>query len=141
MANVYDLIQRALEERLSAFSSLPSGGVAWENVEFKPTEGTAWCRAFISPSEVSRKTLGEDGYSRVDGVFLVTLYYPKNQGSGACRRVADALAQWFKSGTRLTAGVVTVTCSSARRAAALTDDPKWYQIPVQVFWYTHRNEL
>ena len=141
MSNVYDLVERAFEERLDSFPYLPDAGVAYANEQFnRPDPDASWFQAKLIPGTPSRKVLGPDGYSRLDGAYMINMFYPKGEGSGTARRAADQLIQWFKSGTRLRAGDVFVSCLTASRAGA-DDSGEWYQIPVSIYWYTHRNEV
>ncbi len=143
MADVYFHVEKALQERLEAFAELPADGVAYENVRYSPPSpkaGLAWFEAYFDPGETDRKTLGPNGYSRLDGGFQITLNFPKNTGSADARRAADKMVQWFKSGTRLGSGGVSFTCRKAKRSKRIPND-KWYRLPVKVDWYTHRTEL
>ena len=139
--SVYDRYQSALEGRLSAFSGFPYGNVAWENVRFSPpTPTTPWMRASFMPVAAERKALGEDGYSRVDGLFKIWIYYPLGQGSSESSIIADSLIQWFKSGTRLESGGERVTILSASRGQGGIEDA-WWVIPVTISWYSHTGKV
>lgn len=139
--SVYDRLQSALEERLEAFPNMPDGGVAHENVQFTPpTPSTAWMRVSFIPVASSRRTLGVNGLSRIDGVFSVWIYYPMGQGTSESSIVADRLIEWFKSGTRLESGGEVVTILSAARGQGGIQDA-WWITPVTVSWYSHTGKV
>ena len=145
MSDVYDKIRSALDTRLKAMGdALPSienkPVIAWENVTFTPPDGSAWVRAHFGTSASQRKTAGDTGYSRIDGMYEVVIMWPLGDGAGGPVRLADKIIQQFKSGTRLSAGDVTITVSAAWKAPGYSDGG-WFNVPVTVAWYTHQNEV
>lgn len=139
--SIYDRLQSCFEERLAAFPYMPTGSVAWENVKFTPpTPQTPWLRATFVPVASSRKALGEDGYSRIDGGFLIWIYYPLGQGSRESSVVADQLVTWFKSGTRLESGGEYVTVLTAEHGQGSVENA-WWCTPVRISWYSHTGKV
>jgi hypothetical protein len=148
MARVFDQVQQAIEARISEFSEVPLDPatgrmlVSFENDRFQPLDGAAWWRVNFMPSGApTRGSYGEEGYSRADGEVIVDLFYPAGEGSGEARRAADDLIAHFKSGTRITSiDDVVVSIWRAWRAPGITE-PRWYHIPVHIWWTVHRSEL
>lgn len=147
MAQVYDQVQAALEERLLECDSRPihptTGRplIAFENSRFEPIDDQPWWRATFAPTTVDRGSYGQNGYSRADGEMVVDLFYPAGEGSGEARKAADDLIEYFKSGTRMTSDDgVTVSVWRAYRMPGLSE-PRWYHIPVHIWWTVHRKEL
>lgn len=135
----------ALETHLSRWDDLPSGGVAWENSRFIPPSeaDTLWVRVNFQPNVATRRTAGDNGYSRIEGMFSIVIMSPEGGGGGAARQLADSLVRRFRSGTDLASPNdpdVKVTVQSAFAGAGATDDygdATYFQVPVFVVWYTH----
>jgi len=133
----YDRIQSAFEERLEAFPQMPSGGVAWENVRFDPTgPETKWLRCVFDPVAASRRSAGDNGYSRADGFFLIWIYCPIGIGTSESAIIADALVEWFKSGTSLESGGEFAKILSAERGRGGIETD-WWVTPIRISWYAH----
>lgn len=144
---VFDQVQAALEAEIESFSGAPEEPatgrklIAFENDRFEPPEDKVWWRVRFVPTTVQRGSLGEGGYSRIDGEMLVELYYPAGGGSGEARRAADDLMNHFKSGTRITSDDgVTVSVWRVWRSPGV-QEPRWYHVTVNVWWTVHRTEL
>lgn len=147
MARVWDQVQAVLETRLQEFGGSPRDPatgrllIAFENDRFEPLTDKAWWRAQFVPVDVGRGSSGVDGYSHINGEFVIDLFYPVGGGSGDARRDADDLVAHFKSATTLTSDDgVEVWIKSARREAAITE-ARWYQLQVRVHWMTVRAEI
>lgn len=147
MANVYDQVQAALEQKLLAYGSLPkladgtSNAVQFENVRFDPPTESAWWRTTFISVNSERGSFGSAGYSRIEGYMNIDLFYPAGVGSGIARRACDGILAHFKSGTRIVmSSGVEVSIRKALRVQTI-QEPDWYHIQARVHWMTHRNEL
>jgi hypothetical protein len=142
----YDLAQAAFEKSLEAMTVLPTHPttqeklIAYENVVFTPADGVGWVRGTFAPIVSDRETAGDAGYSRIDGLYQVSVFWPIGKGTGEPRRLADAIIRNFKSGTVLSEGGITLTIAAAWRGVGTSED-EWYHIPVTVEWYAHHNEV
>ena len=142
----YDQAQAALEINLESMTELPTHPttrrtlLAFENADFEAVDGVGWVRGTFAPIISIRETAGDDGYSRIDGLFHIGVFWPIGKGSGEPRRLADAIIKQFKSGTILSEGEARITVVASWRGPALKED-EWYHIPVTVEWFAHHNEV
>jgi hypothetical protein len=82
-----------------------------------------------------------NGYTRLDGEFVIDLFYPAGGGSGTARRAADDLVKHFRSAQDLTSDDgVDVWIRGARREPALSEE-RWFNIQVRVRWTAHETGL
>lgn len=146
MADVYDQVQAALETSLATYSGAPKDGatgrllIAFENDRFEPADDHEWWRAQFVPVAFEPGSLGENGYTRIDGEFVIDLFYPAGGGSGKARRAADALSQHFRRAQSLESDGVKVWIRGAPREPGITED-RWHSVQVRVRWTCHRTEL
>lgn len=126
-------IRIALENHLATTTpALPS--VAWPNVPFTPTDGTAFLRAEFIPALRRPVVVGPDPEQRASGLFYVTVYTPENQGAAAGMGHADALLTRFNGSSGIVADSVTVRIEYSEVKMPL-HDPPFYAIPVEIGWY------
>ena len=114
--------------------------IAFENVNFEAVDGVGWVRGTFAPIVSTRETAGDTGYSRIDGLFNIGVFWPIGKGSGEPRRLADTIIRHFKSGTILSEGEARITVAASWRGPALKED-EWYHLPITVEWFTHHNEI
>lgn len=144
--DIYDQAQAAFEISLASVTELPTHPttrrtlLAFENVDFEAVDGVGWVRGTFAPIVSVRETAGDTGYSRIDGLFNIGVFWPIGKGSGEPRRLADAIIKHFKSGTVLSEGEARITVVASWRGPALKED-EWYHIPLTVEWYAHHNEV
>jgi len=83
--------------------------------------------------------LGDDGWNRLNGLFRIFLWYPKNDrsfGQYEAHLEAGDLIDAFKRGTYLTYDGVVVRCENAQRTTDIDID-SWYVVPVEVTWFAY----
>lgn len=75
--------------------------IAWPNVAFTPTTGTAWVRLSILPSGADQAEIGVAGSRtfRHDGTVLIEVFVPENSGDGQARTYAEQAAAIFRGVT------------------------------------------
>lgn len=147
MARVYDQIQSALEQAIADYSGTPRDPatgkmlVAFENDRFKPETGVEWWRVQFVPVGAEPGSMGENGYTRLDGELVIDLFFPVGGGSGPTRKAAADLTQYFRRAQTMTsADGVDVWIRGARREPGMVED-QWHHIQVRVHWTVHRTEL
>ena len=95
--------RKALETWLNTMSDKPP--IAWENVDFKPTENTTFIQPFLLPSP---SVLADVNWLQEDrGIFQVDVYVPLGRGTAALNELVDTICNHFKAQT-LTAGEAVV---------------------------------
>ncbi|MCB2186285.1 MAG: DUF4128 domain-containing protein [Deltaproteobacteria bacterium] len=125
---------------------VPEGRIAWENEGFDPNSeedpylaGTLWLRPTLLPGWPTQATMGDAGFNRQVGLYQVSLFWPKYEGTTAAQALADALASWFKRGTTLTNGTTSVHVTAAGSEAAgfgtVTEEQQmaaWHHVPIRI---------
>ena len=122
-------IQQALETRLATMS--PALDTAAENMNYTPTTGTPYQQLTMVPGEPDNSSIGQGHYIEV-GVFMVTLCYPKNTGSSACRTRAEAIRTLFKRGTTMTIDGIRVIVYRTPKVSKGYVDGDRFCIPVTI---------
>lgn len=129
-------VKAALEMALDAM--VPALATAWPNVAFIPPidSSTPWQRAdvlFAAPEDLE---IGST-YHREQGVFLVTLSYPLQTGTGAAQTRAELLrGTFFRGATFTNAGVVVTIEQTPEIPAGFADGDRWV-VPVKVRFFAN----
>lgn len=128
-------IRVALENHLATTTpSLPS--IAWPNVEFTPTTGTTYLRAAFIPITRRPVTAGPTPEQRHNGLFMVNIYTPENQGAAAGMAYADQIMARFNGSDSVVSGDVIVRFEYSEAKRPLHEQP-FYVIPVEIGWYSY----
>lgn len=130
------LIRKMLETRLGTMS--PALATAYENVSFTPSTGIPYQRVNLLPATPDNPTIGGNYYQE-QGLFQVTLCYPKNAGANAAQTRAEAIRAHFERGLSLTDTGVTLTIRRTPRIAPAFVDDAFYCIPVTIEYFSHIN--
>ena len=139
MASIYDNIRSALEDKLSTTSGLPD--IAWENVDFTPTTGTAFIKPVFIPTLRRPAVRGLTPQQRYDGLYKITCYTPENVGPGAADDLADSILETFEATTDIAYNVDTNTTINLSIDYAEREQgrgqPPWYYVVVNIGWYIY----
>lgn len=138
--SIYDDIRGAFEKKLSETSGLPTQ-IAWENVTFRPTTGTAYMAPRMLFTSRRPAVRGLNPQKRYLGVFQVLVYVPENQGPAAADDYVDTLISAFDattdiSFTNASAETIFVSVDYAERENGITV-PNWYYVPVNIGFYIY----
>lgn len=101
---VFSDIQAALDTRLSTVTGLPT--VAWENVNFKPTEGTPYVRPNLLAGDSTLSTVAKQQMNV--GIYQVDIFYPTSNGPGDLLTMLDTIYDHFKVQNILTVNTTEV---------------------------------
>lgn len=124
------LVREAMEVALDTWATANSVAVAWENVEFVPTPGSVYARAYLLPGDKQSPFLAGVGRLHV-GVFQVTLHMPQGYGTAAASALVASLDAAFTTTAPLSAAGVRVFITRPMGAGpALQADTGAYAIPV-----------
>ena len=130
MSNV--LARGALQTKLATIT--PAIATAYENVEYKPVEGTPYQAVYFMPANPENPTMGDD-YYRLIGIFQINLFYPLRDGTGTAEARAELIRTTFKRGTSMTNGSLTVIVNKTPEIVpGVVDEDRWL-IPVKIRWY------
>ncbi len=106
-----------------------------ENIGSKPVVGIPHANTYVMPSDSNQVVLGANGKDQHDGIFQISLFYPKNKGDLPGLKKADEIAAVFKSGAAFTHNGVTVNIQSIQKQPA-RNDGSWHQFDLLIYWYS-----
>lgn len=122
-------IHQALDAHLKTVAGLPP--LQEENVRVKIGSGTKpWCRSTLINNPTSISTVGPSGYSRLNGILQVDLYFPSDSKYAQCYAMADLVIAKFQAGTQL--GTIRIINSYPR--AGFGGAPGYYTLPIIIEW-------
>jgi hypothetical protein len=127
-------VRAALEIRLKALTPLLD--TAWENVQFIPKDGVPYQRTELVRAEPEDPEM-TGSFQRLLGFLQVTLMYPQQRGPGEAEARADLLRVWFKRGTSMTSGSVTVTVDGTPYVMQGFQDGDRWSLPVRIPYFTN----
>lgn len=128
------VIRSLLETAVANMSSPIS--IAPENVEFNPAPDVPYMALTLLLATPENPTL-EPGFHRENGIFQISLKYPRGGGSGLCQSKAEAVRAVFPRGRSLTSGQITVTVSGTPEIAPGRTDGDRYVVPVKVRFFAN----
>jgi hypothetical protein len=130
-------LRTALETQLATVVGIPStSNRSWENFPSSPTTGTTWVRMTLLPSSIRPASMGDNYQNRHQGLFQVDIFANVDQGAAAAETLADAIRAKYTNDTVLTSGGVNVRFEYVDILPSRLDTP-FYQVPVQIAWYSY----
>lgn len=130
------LIRKALEKRLNGMT--PALATAWENASFTPVTGTPYQRVNLLPATPDNPTIGGN-YYLAQGIFQVTLCYPKGGGPSLSAARAEMVKSRFQRALSMTESGVTVTITRTPAIMPAFIDDDRYCIPISIRYHAHIN--
>jgi hypothetical protein len=110
--------------------------VAWENIDFAPTQGQTYLRPTVLPSDTVQAELGDQGRDYHTGIYQVDVMAEAGEGKNAAYVLADSIADHFARGTDLTYNGVVVTIQQTKRLTGRTDSG-WFMVPVEINFFSY----
>ena len=87
------------QERVDIESRLATGWsttpIAWDNVYYVPTPGTAWIRCSILPGDSEALEFGRSPLKSHFGIIQISIFTPKATGTATARGYVDTLSALF----------------------------------------------
>lgn len=118
------------QERTDIESRLSTGwnttSIAWDNIPFSPTPGTAWIRCTILPGDVDALEFGRDTEKEYMGIIDIGIFTPRETGTAIARGYADTLSDLFDM-----VEFGTIDCDEAR-VQNLGVDGDWYHLSISI---------
>jgi|TARA_R110000822_G_scaffold50546_1_gene131899 hypothetical protein len=131
MSTYFNDIEGALMTRLSTLANSPA--VAYPNINFEPTLGTAYLRANMIPVDTVQVSLGTSGKDETSGILQIDVVQPAGEGRST---LPDNIADHFKRGTVMTYNGVNIRVRSVSISSPIRDEA-WYFIPVSINFQTY----
>jgi len=120
----YAVERSDIEDRLNTgWTTTP---VAWDNVPYVPTPGTAWIRCAILPGDVNALEFGRDTIKEFSGIIDIGIFTPRNTGAVVARGYADTLSALFDMEV-----FGTIDCDEAS-VQNLGIEEDWYHLSVTI---------
>ena len=131
----FENIQKALDVPLetSDFGDLP---VFLENITAVADISTPFLTGTLFPVQPIQSELGPAGTDLHEGIYQISIYYPKDSSTGNINRKADEIAAVFKSGVNFEWLTVCVRIISIGRGP-LRIDEGWAVLDLSVDWSSH----
>jgi len=127
-------IRQALDARLAATSGLPS--VFFENVPNEQVPTTSHVRVqFISTSRRPANR-GPNPQHRIQGLYILTVCTPIDEGSGLALDYVDSLLDRFNGSSDVAGVAITVSIEYSEAQSAFVDEP-FYCVPIEIAWYAY----
>lgn len=134
----YKDIRAALESRLDTLSI----ELAWQNVDFSPTTGTAYIESRFIPTNRRPAVAGTNPQHRIEGLFQLLLHHPEGVGSGDSSDTLDEVIELFDSTTDISytnadTETIIVGIENAEARGSYSKSP-WFVTPVNIAWYIYK---
>ena len=130
------IIRAAIEGRLKPWAAAhaPALPVAFENVSYTPTVGTAYLRGYLMPANTKNPSIGGK-HKAYHGMYQVSLYFPGGAGTGDVEAAAKEIEVLFELPTTMQrqGRNVRITRTPAI-AKGMPDDTGFFMVPVTI-WY------
>jgi len=118
------------QERTDIESRLNTGWtttpIAWDNIKYVPTPGTAWIRCTILPGDVEALSFGRDTAKEFSGIIDIGIFVPRETGSATARGYADTLSALFDM-----VAFGTIDCDEAS-VQNLGIEEDWYHLAITI---------
>jgi Bacteriophage related domain of unknown function len=124
-------IQAALDTILQDWSAAESIPVSWENLGAETDIDEPHVASFLIPAETDTPAIADDDYEDFTGIYQVSVYVQKGDGTGASRPIVDSLLTAFARGVEKTISGQRTRIVKSWRSGAVDSDA-WYLIPVSV---------
>lgn len=128
------IARKLLENRLDALPAAAAIATARENVDFvPPAPDVPYQRVDLLMNTPDNPVIGS-GYQML-GVLQVSLFFPRNGGSGGAVARAGQIRDWFPRGLSLTESAFTVTIERTPEIGSGLPDEDRYMVPVRIRWF------
>lgn len=130
-------VQTILDTAASAVTGIPT--LTNENERIKSSTVTSFGRTTLSPATTIAESIGTCGADRLNGLYVIDLFYPKDAGIVDSNADVDLLTVAFESGTILISGLDKVEIFNSYPNPATPDLDKFYRKQVVVEWRARRD--
>lgn len=128
------VVREALEKRLQLVPGIPA--IAWENNFYDPVSQTPYVRSKLRVISNDPAGIGIGSPVRMDGLFLLDLFYPPEGGPRPAETLADSIIATFPRGLFLTESSNRIEVKSCVPYGG-QEIGQWFQLPVTINWYAY----
>ena len=132
----YAAVQTILDTQMAAITGIPA--ITTENERIKTSTTTSFARTRFEPTETVQESVGVTGFDRLNGLYIVDLFYPKESGVADGNADIDAITVAFESGTIFIDGTDQVEIFNSYSSGSLPDLEKFYRKQVIISWRARR---
>lgn len=131
----FEAIQKALDVPLKtgSFGGLP---VYLENSTAVPDISEPFLTGTLLPVQPAQSELGPAGTDLHEGIYQISIYYPKDTGSASLNRKADEIVTVFKSGVNFEWLSICVRINNVGRGP-LRINKGWVILDLSVDWQSY----
>jgi len=128
----YDKIRDILEYHITQVTDVPQ--IAWESVDYKPTDGTPYVVPELVPTSTRPTVRGENPQKKYQGLYRVKVYYPEGKGPQDIETCVNNILTTFDATKDLSYNGETLRVEYSERNQARTDSP-WVYVIINIAWY------
>ena len=139
-ADVHRALRTALQAALSTPVTLidPVGQVAMEARDFAPTVGVPYARESCKWGKERLKTIpAPGGYTRIDGLYLIDLFFPDNQGDAQIDQCVGQVRTTFVAGEVVSYNGALVHLLGVSRSGAMRQESGFIMTPLGIPFYAY----
>jgi hypothetical protein len=129
-------VQTILDAQLATVSGIPA--LTGENERLKTSSTSSWGRTTLAPAETVQECIGVLGTDRLNGLYVIDLFYPKDAGVASGNADVDAITVAFESGTIFTSGANKVEIFNSYPNPSVPDLENFYRKQIIVVWRARR---
>lgn len=126
-----------LHERLATLTLSPTVPISWPEVPFTPPpDGSAYLDVAFIPNLMNRDFVGSTAPHRAEGLYQISVVYPRGVGTIAPLNIAGLIAAHFPADLSLISTDPALKVRISQRptvAAPMTEDAD-VRVPVTVSW-------
>jgi len=136
-----DEIETALGQRLAAMTNCPpiawgNKTPPWDHPNSTQPKPKTYLRTLHNPVSRIQPVVDCDYPEDKTGIWLVTVVAESDKFTTEANGIAEAIAQQFREGTRLSAGSGNVLIERAEPVAGLHDEANNWTVPVRMTYKT-----
>lgn len=132
----YVAVQTILDTAANAVTGIPA--ITTENERIKTSLITSFSRTTLAPNETIAESIGTCGTDRLNGIYVIDMFYPKDESVVDPNTDVDALTVAFESGTILISGTDSVEIFNSYPNPSVADLENFYRKQVVVSWRARR---
>jgi hypothetical protein len=116
-------------------AGLPAGQ-SDDGVTFQPRPGQPWFRETYKAGPETRQSIGPKARVRLDGLYMLSVFYPAGVGAHGLDGMTDALRTLLYPGAELSFGGQTLTVIACSRRGGIPE-PEWQSAVLSVRFFAY----